>query len=520
MMFRSFFSYGLAKIVLAGILLIAITTVTSVGTYLLINREQEAKSTKNMTVNETKGNTVEDKTIVEMVATENDTVPIEIDAKSNNSYLSDYLNAENVEWLSSNGFEIDPDHFLLIDTQTSSSWDDLLEETIHNTVYLFFYDYTDFTHSSWNSFLLVESETTSGIKQLPQMLDYCIFGMTMYIHDVDGDKQEEIIIHQDVDMFGGAGQYRTMVYKIADYELKEIFKSPSYEGLFDTGFRSSFLDGHNFQISNIYTGYSEVFDFINYDSKESFWDENGLPRSWDDWDEWDGSWLCVDSFYSFCPIDVDNDGVFEFECVQYSYLNSHADYIGDAKSVIKYNAETSAFDVVFAEFELYYELDTKHDRNITRLEDLYNPEIIEQGEFIKIYFEKPYRYYYIINDKNTNIVTEGGSFGVKPYSEYVSDSLLVVRNINGIYDSEIYYNTGTGRLSEAFSRSAYHNDDLIVFHNDNTDGYIIQYLFGTEKQVILKEQLQGIDSLWYPFVDIRIIENDSKLELTYITDYA
>jgi len=456
--------------------------------------------------------------------TENDAVQVEIDAIANslseqedNRYLSEYLNAESAEWLETNGFEVDTDLFLLIDTQTSSFWDELLEETIYDTFYLFFCYYVDYTHGSWNSFLLVESETKSEIKQLPQMLDYCIFGMTMYIHDVDGDGREEVIIHQDVDMFGGAGQYRTMVFKITDNELKELFKSPTDGGLFDTGFRSSFLDGCNFQINNIYTGYSETFDFRNYDSKESFWDEKGHPYDWDDWDGWDGSWLWVDSFCYLNPIDIDNDGVFEIACEQYSCLIDHSDYIGEAKSILKYNAETQVFEVVDAEFFLYYGLDMKYNRNISRLEDLNNPELIEQGAHYKVYFEKPYRYCYLINDNNDNIVKEGGSFGARPRGEYVSDSILVIRNIDGSYDNEMYFDTETNGLSEVFRKTVYQNDELVVYRNDDSYEYTIQHLFETKRQIIPGMQLPGISSLMYPFVDIRITENGSKLEITYIT---
>jgi len=438
--------------------------------------------------------------------------------QENDRFLSEYINEGNQKWLSKNGYKIDAGLFLLIDTQTSFYWDDLLGETVHNTFYLFFYDYLDFTHSSWNSFLLVESETKSGIKQLPKMLDYCIFGMTMYIHDVDGDGQEEVIIHQDVDMFGGFGQYRTMVYKITDSGLKEIFKSPNKEGFFDTGFRSRFLDGNNFQISNIYTGYSEIFDFVYYDSKEVYWDEKGQPYSRDDlgaWDDWDGSWLMVDSFYYFNPVDVDNDGIFELVCEQYTSLRGHSDYVGDAKSVLKYNTETQVFEVVFAEFELYYKYDTKYDRNITSLEDLVDPEIIEQDEFFKVYFEKPGRYYYFIYDKNGNIVTEGGSFGITPYSDYISDTILVLRDINETYGSEIYYDTETNRLSEVFNNVVFQKDDFIVCYNFYGDCYIIQHLFGTMRQVIPKDQLPYIASSWNPFADIRIEDNGTKLIVTY-----
>jgi len=282
--------------------------------------------------------------------------------QENSQSLSDYLNEESAQWLINNDFEIEADKFLLIDTQRSIYWDDSIGETVHNTFYLFFCAFTDSTHSSSNSFLLVESESGSCKKQLPKVLDYCIFGMTMYIHDVDGDKQEDVIIHQAVDAFGGAGQYRTMAYKVTDSELKELFKSPSDSELFDTGFRSKFLEGYKFQINNLYTGYSETFGFRNYRSKEVYWDENGRPYTPDTSDE---SLLWVDSFYNFCPKDVDGDGVFEFECEQYSCLYGHSDYIGDAKTVLKYNAKTLAFEVVSAEFKLYYELDTKYDRNIT-----------------------------------------------------------------------------------------------------------------------------------------------------------
>lgn len=41
---------------------------------------------------------------------------------------------------------------------------------------------------------------------------------------------------------------------------------------------------------------------------------------------------------------------FEMICLQYVSLDSHADGIGDTKSVLKYNKQTRKFEVVQAEF--------------------------------------------------------------------------------------------------------------------------------------------------------------------------
>lgn len=59
----------------------------------------------------------------------------------------------------------------------------------------------------------------------------------------------------------------------------------------------------------------------------------------------------VDSFNLFEPDDVDEDGISEIVCRQYTCLNSHADYAGSAMTVLKYNSDTQEFYVYDAWFE-------------------------------------------------------------------------------------------------------------------------------------------------------------------------
>ena len=49
-------------------------------------------------------------------------------------------------------------------------------------------------------------------------------------------------------------------------------------------------------------------------------------------------------------MDVDKDGIFEISCKQYVSLSDHADYVGDAESVLKYNSIAKQFEVVQSAF--------------------------------------------------------------------------------------------------------------------------------------------------------------------------
>lgn len=169
------------------------------------------------------------------------------------------------------------------------------------------------------------------------------YGGAVYTRDIDGDKCDEIILQQTVDMFGGVGQFRSTVFNISDDELEIIFTSPSNE-LFDTGFEGTAQDGFKLLISNRFTEYEKVISFADRKTHYIgvYYDETGKVIK-------DCRILC-DSFCEFYPEDVDGDGVFELVCLQYVSLNGHTDHIGDAYSVLKFSNDTNQFEVVSCEF--------------------------------------------------------------------------------------------------------------------------------------------------------------------------
>lgn len=165
-------------------------------------------------------------------------------------------------------------------------------------------------------------------------------GATLYFADIDGEKGKEVLLHETKGMSGGAGQYLSRVYDFKDGEIKEIFTSYDKENkYYETGFDCTLLENHMLRIDNTITGYTTTFEVIR-DNEEYFtkWWHN------DDGELRDIS-LWVDGFNCFEPEDVDKDGISEIICRQYTCLNSHADYVGSAMSVLKYSIDTKSFYV-------------------------------------------------------------------------------------------------------------------------------------------------------------------------------
>lgn len=150
--------------------------------------------------------------------------------------------------------------------------------------------------------------------------------------DVDGDDNDEILVQENIGLSGGAGQYLSRVLDFKDGNLVEIFSSDNETGIIDTGFTLDVLNEDKFEIKNKFTGYCEAFSFAE---KRNF----------------DGE-LLIDTFYKFEPCDIDNDGIYEIRCCQYTSFFGHSDFVGTAVSFIKYDNVTSTFNVVDAYFEL------------------------------------------------------------------------------------------------------------------------------------------------------------------------
>lgn len=164
---------------------------------------------------------------------------------------------------------------------------------------------------------------------------------SILLGDVDGDGIQEIFIHSNTGGCGGAGSWLAEILRVEGNEIFRIFGNWNE---FDTGFESRFLDGYQLEVKNHITGYNLVFG-VTQSHRDYIADAKELPA---------GN-IMVDSFYGFEPTDVDGDGISEVICKQYTSILSHADYTGTACSVLKFNTETQAFEVVDAWYEPYTE---------------------------------------------------------------------------------------------------------------------------------------------------------------------
>lgn len=187
--------------------------------------------------------------------------------------------------------------------------------------------------------LVIEVDTESAVlkKELDSDVVPLSHESTLFLGDVDGDKIKEILIHHNTGGVGGFGLWQTWVLKVENNEIRTLFENFND---FDTGFESRFLDNDQLEVKNRFTDYTLVFDV-----KDSY--KNHITNSQE---KPDGN-ICLDPFYVFEPKDVDNDGICEIVCKQYTSILSHADYTGTAHSVLKLNADTQLFEVVDAWYE-------------------------------------------------------------------------------------------------------------------------------------------------------------------------
>lgn len=186
-------------------------------------------------------------------------------------------------------------------------------------------------------------ETEHYVYFVPQPENVPSYADSIYACDVDGDHTEEIILQQTIGMTGGAGQYLSRVYKIKNGDVIEMFTS-SMPNTFNTGFKYTAKENYKVEVQNRFTTFDMVYDIKEMEKIRSIlYDGNGkrneTPEN-----------PYIDSFFSFKPIDVNLDGVFEIECKQYVALNSHSNYLGTAVSIVKYNQSAEKFEVIQSSF--------------------------------------------------------------------------------------------------------------------------------------------------------------------------
>ena len=145
------------------------------------------------------------------------------------------------------------------------------------------------------------------------------------------------------------GTFLSRVFSVQENCVVELYNS-SLDFLGDnqtmpyhTGFSSKFLENYRLEITNKSVGFRKIID-LSGRYAEGFFDEAGKGKLNLD--------IHCDSFMEFVPKDVDGDGVFEILCSQYASLYGHADGIGYAKSVLKFDERRQALFVAYADFDV------------------------------------------------------------------------------------------------------------------------------------------------------------------------
>ena len=165
------------------------------------------------------------------------------------------------------------------------------------------------------------------------------------VGDVDGDGDCEILLQQCVAMSGGYGGYLSRIFDIIDDTLVEMFCSEPDGCVQNTfGFAVTLLAENQYKVTHEATGYSETF-FLDSDAAKYF-----SNRDADTELEFE-----FDSFYEFVPNDIDGDGIAEICCKQYTCYASHAESLGIAETVWKYDQNSGEFRIIRAAFAPFEE---------------------------------------------------------------------------------------------------------------------------------------------------------------------
>lgn len=176
---------------------------------------------------------------------------------------------------------------------------------------------------------VLKKELETQVSALPEA--------SLFTGDVDGDGIQEILVHSNTGGMGGFGVWETWVLNVEDNDIRILFKNFDE---FDTGFESRFLDGYQMEVKNKFTGYTLVYD-VKERHREYINSSDKMPSGK----------ITLDPFYIFEPKDMDDDGICEILCEQYTSCIDHADYTGKACSVLKFNKQTQVFEVIDAWYE-------------------------------------------------------------------------------------------------------------------------------------------------------------------------
>lgn len=193
----------------------------------------------------------------------------------------------------------------------------------------------------------------TGVEILCEILTEGAYSTKFSLADVDGDDFDEILTQNDTGGNGGAGTYLTAIYKLKNGAINKLFCYPDYGSYFDTGFTLTLSDGWVHTVENEYTGFT--FSFVRETkSSDPYFNEDGSTTEYSE----ESNCLGVDPyFFTFDPMDIDGDGIFEIMTAQYTYLWGRSDSVGAAYTILKWNDTSRSMDIVKAGFWPYEEYD-------------------------------------------------------------------------------------------------------------------------------------------------------------------
>jgi hypothetical protein len=203
-----------------------------------------------------------------------------------------------------------------------------------------FYDKT-----ARKSYLAVELKDKVIIRPFVEDVEVT-YADIIYLRDIDGDKTDDIIMQSTVGMTGGAGQYASQVYRVTEDGIEQVFFNSSKDPYY-TNYTGVISSDCKMTIYNPAFLHDVQFDYPNKQLVNELLSENENPNV----NEVLYADVQVDSDKEFVPVHIYGDGIYEIECEQYTSFFGHTDYVGDLKTVLKYNAETNSFDIVYSWFE-------------------------------------------------------------------------------------------------------------------------------------------------------------------------
>lgn len=200
--------------------------------------------------------------------------------------------------------------------------------------------------SDGKSIFLIEAEY-KGKKFYAEYPAYYNFE-NIYYANVDGYYGDEVIIHAST---GNDGIYENDVLKITSDGIIHLLNANNAFHM-TTSFNTKLKENFNVEFSNKFTSFKKTINVKNINDENyvgSYWDKNGKVT---EEDVLDHVWI-DESFIRFEPQDVDNDGIYEIVCSQYTSLGDYSSCIGYAGITLKYNTGLKQFEIVNATFYPY-----------------------------------------------------------------------------------------------------------------------------------------------------------------------